>query len=212
MAVRSRYAPAVILSGSTTPAVAGRSLNEAALALSRSLGRRGVRVVRFHPDRSLADLRSRYCTHQLCADLDESPDALVAELVKFARRESSMPVLFPASEAASRFVAGHERFLQPYFRLTSPPEECLERVQDRRRLIELARQASIGVPDTYFPESIEDVLRIAEEIDYPVIVRPLRSGGRRSALARQVRATRVDSARELSVIARMFSAAEPVVV
>jgi D-aspartate ligase len=151
---------AVVLSGNLGTPTGKRSISEPALALTRSLGRRGVPVFRFHPDRSLVDLVSRYCTHV---------DALVA----FAREQAETPVLFPASDGAARFIARHEHALREHFRLTSPSEECIEKVQNKQHLIETASAIGVPVPETHFPSDPSELPAIAESVAYPVVIKPL---------------------------------------
>src|SRR3972149_866985 len=119
--------PAVVLSGNITEKPGRLSINETALALTRSLGRRGVSVYRFHPDRSLADLRSRYCTHVKCPNLYDSPADLVRVLLDFAKDIKARPVLFPASDGSAKFIAANEQTLGSRFALTSPPASCMSR-------------------------------------------------------------------------------------
>ena len=58
-----KFSPSAVVLSSKLDSEKKKSLNEIALALTRSLGRHGVQVFRFHPYQSLADLSSRYCTH-----------------------------------------------------------------------------------------------------------------------------------------------------
>jgi D-aspartate ligase len=179
-------APAVVLSGDITPGRSSPSLNEAALALTRSLGRRGVRVLRFHPDTDLADLGSRYCTHHVCPNLYENPLALVDALVGYARSTGTTPVLFPASDGASRFVAEHAGTLRAHFALTSPSSECIARTQNKRSLLEVAERIGIGVPVTHFPQSLDELDRVSRATPYPVVVKPLYSTAWKSTRATRV--------------------------
>lgn len=176
--------PAVVLSGNITPNQSGTSLNEAALALTRSLGRRGVPVVRFHPDRGLADLGSRYCTHRTCTNLYDDPERLVDELVGFSAETADPPVLFPASDGASRFVADHAHVLGAHFALTSPTAECIAHTQNKRTLLDVAERTGIGVPVTHFPETIGELDDFAWSIPYPVVVKPLYSTAWKTTRAR----------------------------
>lgn len=59
MKAKSELPAAMVLSGHLRSAPKQREMNDMALALTRSLGRRGVRVYRFHPNKSLIDLASR---------------------------------------------------------------------------------------------------------------------------------------------------------
>jgi predicted ATP-grasp superfamily ATP-dependent carboligase len=167
--------PAVILSGNLGQPSGKWSMNETALALTRSLGRHGVRVFRFHPDRSLADLTSRYCTHVPCPNLYDDPSGLVESLVAFAAKSGTRPVLFPASDGAAQFIADHERVLKDHFIFTSPDAVRIGKAQHKRQLIEIAGASGIPVPETFFPTDASELPAIAERVSYPLIVKPVYS-------------------------------------
>lgn len=167
--------PAVILSGNLGKASSCRSINEAALALTKSLGRRGITVYRFHPDRMLTDLSSRYCIHVPCPNLYEDPMGLLNALIEFAERGTVRPVLYPSSDGSAQFIANNESVLRKYYALTSPPADCIGRTQNKRRLIEAARNVGIPVPQTYFPSDLEQLPSIAEAISFPAIIKPIYS-------------------------------------
>ena len=167
--------PAVVLSGNLGEDSNNRSINEIALALTRSLGRHGVPVFRFHPDRSVTDLTSRYCEHVPCPNLYDDPSGLVDALVEFADASSRRPVLFPSSDGAAQFVADHEEVLSAHFALTTPSATCISNTQNKRRLIEIAEASGIPVPETHFPTDSEELPDISRSVSYPVIVKPLYS-------------------------------------
>ncbi|MGD2137008.1 MAG: hypothetical protein PVF08_02040 [Gammaproteobacteria bacterium] len=166
---------AVILSGNLGDDATKTSMNENALALTRSLGRQGVPVYRFHPDRSLTDLASRFCVHVPCPNLYSDPAALVDALVSFAESSSRRPVLFPASDGAAQFIADHEEQLGGHFAFTSPPAAIIRNTQNKRRLLETAGPAGIPVPETYFPDAATRLQDIAQRIAYPAVVKPVYS-------------------------------------
>jgi predicted ATP-grasp superfamily ATP-dependent carboligase len=195
--------PAVVLSGNLGTPSGRLSMNEPALALTRSLGRRGVPVYRFHPDRSLADLRSRYCTqHVPCPNLYDDPEDLVAALVAFAQeRPGVTPVLYPASDGAARFIADQQTPLREHFHLTSPSAECIEEVQNKQLLLETAAKVGVPIPDTHFPTDPSELPDIAGSVEYPVVVKPLFSTDwKRSEITDvfgKIKAMKVSSAEEL---------------
>lgn len=167
--------PAVVLSGNLGVTRGKLSINEAALALTRSLGRRGVRVFRFHPDQSLADLKSRYCTHISCPNFYDDPSALVDLLVDFSKKIGTRPVLFPASDGAAQFIADHEKALREHFVFSSPDAVCISKTQHKRALIEISESMAIPVPKTCFPTDASELPAIAQQVSYPLIVKPLYS-------------------------------------
>jgi len=175
MANNNINVPAVILSGNLGEPAGKWSMNETALALTRSLGRRGVLVFRFHPDRSLVDLTSRYCTHVPCPNFYDDPSGLLESLIAFSAKSGTRPVLFPASDGAAQFIADHEGALKGHFIFTSPGAVCIAKTQHKRELIETASAAGIPIPDTYFPTDASDLPVIAARVSYPLIVKPVYS-------------------------------------
>ena len=156
-----KHTPAVILSGNLGKASRYRGMNEIALALVRSLGRHGVPVYRLHPDRSLADLSSRYCMHLTCPNLYDDPSGLLNELLAFAGTTTGRPVLFPASDGAALFIADNEQELGRHFALTCPSSNCIMTTQNKRCLLETAQAFGIPIPETYFPAKLDDVKEIS---------------------------------------------------
>jgi len=190
-----------------------KGMNEAALAVTRSLGRHHVPVYRFHPDRSLLDLGSRFCVHRFCENYYTNESGLVDNLINFAQSKSSKPVIFPASDFAAEFIARNETRLSPYLALTSPSQASLDDIQNKRRLLERAEEAGVPIPDTYFPEDQADVLRIAGALMYPAVVKPLTSHhwkiDKITAVIGKVKAVVVSSPEELLDLYRKVAPLAP---
>jgi D-aspartate ligase len=167
--------PAVILSGNLGPPRKPRSASEIALALSRSLGRRGVKVFRFHPDRSLIDIESRYCTPVRCPNHYDDEEGLIEFLGAFARGRGERPVLYPTSDGGCEFMARNEERLARNFSMVCASRACIAEIQDKRRLLERARTAGVPIPATFFPESLEEAEAAAGSLTYPAVLKPLTS-------------------------------------
>jgi predicted ATP-grasp superfamily ATP-dependent carboligase len=163
--------PAVVLTENLGPA--RRGLSEPALAISRSLGRHGVPVYRFHPDRSLIDLRSHYCRHVPCPNLCDDEAGLTTCLLAFAQQQGIEPVIFPASDASADFLARNAEHLRGSYRLACPSWSCLAEIQDKQRLLERACEAGVPVPVTHFPKSSRELAAVAPSLPYPMVIKPL---------------------------------------
>ncbi len=168
-------APAVVLSGNLGEPTSKWALNDPALAITRSLGRHNVPVYRFHPDLSLADLKSRYCTHVPCPNLYDEPEQLLEALIAFSEKSVHRPVLYPSSDGSAQFIADNEDALRDHFSFTSPSAVCINNTQNKRRLIEIADQVGVPVPETHFPTDPDELPGVAEAIGYPAIIKPLYS-------------------------------------
>jgi predicted ATP-grasp superfamily ATP-dependent carboligase len=145
-----------------------------ALAVVRSLGRRGVSVVVGDERSTTLAGSSKYChrTIRYPSPYRDSA-AFVTFLTDFLRR-TRIDVVLPVTDVTTRLVAGSA----PGFGLSAvavPPLEAFEAVTDKRAL--LLRAASLGIP---VPQTkvIDGKNGLPESIDglvYPVVIKPSRS-------------------------------------
>lgn len=166
---------AVVLSGNLGPPKTSRSANQIALAITRSLGRHGVGVYRFHPDRSLCDLDSRYCTHVPCPNLYDDPGRTLRALIDFAKNQPAKPVLFAGSDGTVSFISRNSNELEKFFEISGPSAECVRTIQDKQQLYVRAMQVGVTIPKTLFPTSRTELISIADSMNYPAIIKPLTS-------------------------------------
>jgi D-aspartate ligase len=141
-----------------------------ALAVVRSLGRRGIPVwVLRHGDQLLATL-SRYNRRTLCWPSQDEEEK-VNFLVNLADRESIRDwVLFPTGDEGAALVARHHKALGERFQLTTPPWDVLQWCYDKRLTYRLADRVGVHHPWTLYPANDEEVT--ACECPYPIILKP----------------------------------------
>jgi len=146
-----------------------------ALALTRSLGRHGVRVVRLHPNALDHSLCSRYVSEVAhCPDMYQSGSGLVDWLVALADRFAGPRVLIPASDDCAEFLGANRARLETRYALCAAPEAVMETLVNKRRQYEAAQRLGIPIPETYFPSSRDEVETLAATIsNYPYIIKPL---------------------------------------
>ena len=146
-----------------------------ALTLTRALGRKGVKVIRVHPNFLDDSLASRYCENiEICPDLYADEAGLTAFLNELADKYDGKKVLVPASDDCSLYLARNERKLDSNFVLLNPSADTMQRVKDKKRQYALAKQVGVPIPETYFPQSWEELVGIAEFLeDYPYVIKPL---------------------------------------
>ena len=169
---RSECPPALVLTVDPGEGEAHAVLDVNALTISRSLGRRGVPVYRFHNNASHIDLQSRYCTHVRCPNLVRAPEAVVQSLLDFANQASLRPVIFPAGDHGAEFLANWRDALEPSLAVCVPSKECMDTILDKPRLYDLAREAGVAAPVTHTPGSLEEMKLVATRAAYPAALRP----------------------------------------
>jgi D-aspartate ligase len=166
---------AFVLTHESEPGRTRKSISKIALAIARSLGRKGIPVVRLHPNLMDHGLASKY--HQrvvVCPDFYASEEELVEFLLTFKNDPASPRVLIPASDDCAYFCGRHYARLSEVFLVLGPPWSVMERLVDKRRQYEAAQQFGVPIPETYFPASAEDVRALAPSLKhYPYIIKPV---------------------------------------
>lgn len=161
---RSGPTPVLILGG-----------QENGLSIVRSLARRGVPVHVAAPESCWA-LRSRYC-----AGRHPTPPGAERKghwhelLLEGGAPELEGAVVFPCNDEAIEFTAENRRQLGRRYRLDEQKAELQLALLDKQRTLELARQAGCPVPQHWEVKSADDVRRIEDEIDFPVVIKPIHS-------------------------------------
>lgn len=156
----------------------------AALAVVRSLGRAGHRViVAAHGPRSLAGV-SRYAAARIqAADPLHAPDDFAASIER-AVVEHAVDVLIPITDAALLAVLPLRDRLLPC-RIPFPDLARVRAVGDKAHVLEAARTLDISVPEQRVMTTANQAAIVTTALRYPVVIKPSRSlvedppGGRR---------------------------------
>jgi D-aspartate ligase len=152
------------------------------LAAIRSLGRAGAPVLALDHRPSALGFRSRYAQARLCPDPQEE-GAFVDFLAKLGEQlEAPVPV-FPTHDEPLNAIARaglREPFCFPF-----PDWDVLSRIQSKRSQLEAAEHAGIAVPRTIAPGSATEARAAADELGYPVLVKPSSTEGFKRRFGRQ---------------------------
>ena len=188
-----------------------------ALAIARSLGRRGIPVVRVHPGTRELSLASRYCSAlEQSPNVHESEEALLEFLLAIAKKYAGPRVLIPASDDTAFFVGRHREALLAAYRVPSPGRDIIETIMDKARQYEAARALGVPIPETHYPASIAELEALAGKLQgYPYIIKPnVAHNWRLASVRRQLRVDKaviVHQASELVAQYSRISAVDPAV-
>jgi predicted ATP-grasp superfamily ATP-dependent carboligase len=152
-----------------------------ALAITRSLGRRGCSVI-VGADRpvSLAS-KSRYCArHVTYPSPSRSPEAFDAFLSEFVARER-VDVIVPVTDVTTQMVAARRDALAAHTALAAPPLEAFEEVADKAVLMQRAAACGIPIPRTQFVDGLSGLQGVIDRVNYPAVIKPARSRFRHGA-------------------------------
>ncbi|OHC71607.1 MAG: hypothetical protein A2045_17005 [Rhodocyclales bacterium GWA2_65_20] len=170
-----KKATAFVLTHESDPRRKDKSMSVIALAITRSLGRKGVPVVRIHPNRLDRSLSSRYCTRvEISPDFYASEEGLLAFLLALKDRYAGTLLLIPASDDCAYFVAKYHAALSRVFEVVAPGMAVMANIIDKKAQYEQAQSLGIPIPETYFPAALEDVKQLAPQLtNYPYVIKPL---------------------------------------
>jgi D-aspartate ligase len=180
----------------TTPAFV-LGLGRAGLGAIRSLGRQGIAVRGLDPDAGAPGFRSRYCAATLCPDPVRAPEALLQQLVAAGQHLARPALLLATGDEFVLFVARYRDELAPYFLLDIPPLVAVDALVNKRRQYELAGQAGIPIPTTFYPKTPDDIEAIKHRVQYPAIIKPCYGHMWREIFGGQSKAIKVGSPEEL---------------
>lgn len=147
--------------------------NRSALAMTRSLGRKGHSVFVAGLETTNISASSEYCRKSFA-----SPDPLghsenySAAIVEIVLKEQ-IDVIFPMTEQSVYVLNGARSDFGTSVILACAPAEKMEAVSNKYRLFRLAENMGIAMPKTMYVDGRDDfyVQKVAPS-DFPVVVKP----------------------------------------
>jgi peptidoglycan/xylan/chitin deacetylase (PgdA/CDA1 family)/predicted ATP-grasp superfamily ATP-dependent carboligase len=142
------------------------------LAACRSLAALGYSVSAAADTGLAPALRSRSCDERLMVPSPKrEPAGFVSALERIAQRRD-YAVLLPGGDASLLAISRRGRRLEDLVRIGLPPAETVERSVDKIRLLEDGAAAGMPPPPTVVCSSPAEVGEAADEVGYPVMLKP----------------------------------------
>lgn len=149
------------------------------LSTVRSLGAKGIPAITADRTRFTPAAFSKYCSRSLTyPDPAEFPEEFYRWLLE-RLREIQNGVLFPMDDTTMEIVMAHREEVETFARLAVPPQNSYQLASDKYQTMRLAKEAGIPCPETVLPENIEQVEKLAQQLAYPVVIKPRKSSGSR---------------------------------
>ena len=138
------------------------------LSNTRALGEAGIPVIVVDKNNCLA----RYSKY--CQKFFYCPDFISEEfapfLVELAQKENlSGWVLMPSNDHAVYSISKNKQELEQYFKIIAPNIETLDQIYDKSRLLTLAKEVNVPIPETQYFTSINET--IDAKLKFPLITK-----------------------------------------
>jgi predicted ATP-grasp superfamily ATP-dependent carboligase len=147
----------------------------ASLVVMESLAKQGHDIYLLDCDIYSAGFHSKYCKGGiLCVDEinpQEYVDAVVA-IVKSGRFD----LLIPMSDFSTEHLSISRERILPYVKMLLPSKRLIRVAGQKDETYRFAQENDIGIPRTYFPQSLKDVTRCVQRAVFPCVVKKTRRG------------------------------------
>ena len=151
------------------------------LAAVRSLGKRGLYVTAGEKTILATALFSKHCNKRLVYPSPLSRPEEFLDTLENEIRTGDYDAVFPMeffTQALLTSGINRER-LERYTRLPFADSGLLKRINDKAFLMKYAKDIGIDIPKTFFANGVEGCAEIADNIKYPVLIKPRVSSGSR---------------------------------
>jgi predicted ATP-grasp superfamily ATP-dependent carboligase len=146
-----------------------------ALAIVRSLARRGLSVIAGDERPATLAAASRYCArHVTYPSAATAPGAFAGWLMDFVASHA-IDVVLPVTDVTTRAVCGMAERLRRVTALAVPDLEAFEFVSHKGHLAGWAARCGVPTPPTELVDGPAAVPAILDRVSYPAVVKPARS-------------------------------------
>lgn len=142
-----------------------------ALTATRSLGTKGVDVINTDTSKHSISFYSNYTTDYFTiASPKTEPKQYIHQLLLFLKRKD-IDVLMPINSVDTLLTCKYKYKLLPYTKFPYEEYSKMTLLNDKKRLIGLAKNIGLPVPETYELNNTKDIELIAEKLTYPVVIK-----------------------------------------
>lgn len=137
-----------------------------ALGLARQSNALGVKVILFLNDMySITRFSNSVNETVICKTFDEIDK-------KLAKYQTKQTLLLPTSDDYIDYIYNHYEYLSQKFTLGIPSKECINIFSDKRNAYNFIKHSGVEQPQSWCPNTIDDIKVISKQISYPIVVKP----------------------------------------
>jgi len=143
----------------------------AALAVIRSLGSKGVKVLAGDSTKLNAGFLSKYCWKRyLYPPPEREKSHFIKTLLSLVKKEN-IDLIIPITDFTMIPLVENKEELEEYTIVAAPPAEIALKAYDKLKTIQIAKKCKIPTPETKLINE-NDLFKQAAQIRYPVVIKP----------------------------------------
>jgi len=148
------------------------SSERAALAVIRSLGRRGIEVVAADSTRFNTGFLSKYCSRRMIYPSPQKNKRKFADSMLRLVKNENFDLLIPITDFTMIPILERRDEIGEYVKVAAPPYKTAIKALDKAQTIKIAEEQGIPCPRTFLLEDPDDLKEVAEDVKYPVVIKP----------------------------------------
>jgi len=163
------------------------------VAAVRSLGKKGITVAAGEDSRIAISFFSKYCRKRL---VYPSPKTAPKQWLNWLLGELSerrYDMLMPMDDETVFITSQNRDLIEKYTNVPVPDFTTLMKAKDKAQTIQIATQQGVPCPKTIFINDISKIEEVADNLGYPVVIKPKESSGSRGIAYVRRREDLVDS-------------------
>jgi predicted ATP-grasp superfamily ATP-dependent carboligase len=174
-----------------------------AIAIIRSLGRKGYRVIAADAEPQSLGFRSRYADEQLVYPAPEKAPGEFCDCLVEAAKTKNIDLIIPATDLALQPLSASRRLFAGITQLALPDEAQLEIVTDKAQTVQLAQRVGVPVPETCVVATVDEAVENAARLGWPIVLKPQSS--RRLHAGEKIESFKVTYAADLNQLKAAMS-------
>jgi D-aspartate ligase len=142
-----------------------------ALAVTRSLGRKGIYVVMVSYLAHQIGAYSRYVKEFITIPDPYKEGNSFYNFLMSKSPEWQGAIVIPTDDFYVEILSKNKDELSKHYIVATADQKIIEIIQNKRLSYDLAMRLNIPAPKSYFPENLENVLELAKNVVYPCILK-----------------------------------------
>lgn len=147
--------------------------NRSSLAVTRSLGKKGYRVVVTAGQSPCLASVSKYCSRFMGVGDPLRESNNYADNIKRIAEKENIDFILPMTDASIHLLNQIRSTLPSKVVLACPTAEKMKSVSDKLNLFKIAEKLNVPIPRTRYLSGRDDIYSLVNEIDYyPAVIKP----------------------------------------
>jgi len=144
----------------------------AALAVIRSLGKKGIKVIAADATGFNAGFLSKYCAHKVTYPSPmENKEKFIESLLRLVK-SMKLDLLVPITDFTMIPILERREDFEPYVKVAAPPYEVAMKAYDKFQTVSIAQRCGVPHPKTFLIDSVKTLREVASELNYPAVIKP----------------------------------------